>query len=93
MKTPYYKEVLGGSEVHPKGKNGPFFYSALLKNLNLDPAEVLMIGDNYEAEAVFAVEAGITNFGIVDRNWKEDRMHDECGVLLVNSLVVCENGG
>lgn len=86
MKTPYFKTVLGGSEVHPKGKSGPFFYRALMEKLKIKPEDVVMIGDNYKADAEFALEAGIKHIVIVDRSQVEDIRSDKNGVMVVHSL-------
>jgi phosphoglycolate phosphatase-like HAD superfamily hydrolase len=86
MKTSYFKTILGGSEVHPKGKSGPFFYTALVERLNIKPEEVLMIGDNLKADGEFALTAGIKHVVIIDRSQVEDFICDENGVLFVNSL-------
>ena len=86
MKTAYFKTVLGGSEVHPKGKSGPFFYTALMEKLNITPENTVMIGDNYKADAEFALAAGIEQVVIIDRSQIEDLRYDNRGVIWINSL-------
>jgi len=86
LKTPYFKTLMGGSEVHPEGKSGPFFYTALMEKLKVSPETVLMIGDNREADAYFAIAAGIKYVVIIDRAQKEAVLHGKQGEIIVNSL-------
>jgi len=86
LNTPYFKTLMGGSEVHPEGKSGPFFYIALMEKLKVSPETVLMIGDSREADADFAIAAGIKDVVIIDRAQEESISHGDQGEIIVNSL-------
>lgn len=86
MHVPYYKAILGGSEVYPKGKSCPEFYKALMKKFSLKAKETLMIGDNPLADLLYARQSGIKNVVLVRRTQKDDCIIENDGCIYVRSL-------
>lgn len=83
---PYFERLLGGSEVHPKGKSTPEFYRNLLKIAGVRPEEVVHVGDNPKADLELPRQAGITQVVLPRRDQKEEWVWEADGGIYVKSL-------
>ncbi len=70
----------------PLGKFSPDFYPSILKALNSDGSDVVMIGDEWIRDSEPARKAGIKYTIHIDINAKEDCIEKEPGAFIVNSL-------
>jgi len=84
--SPYFERLLGGSEVHPRGKSGPWFFTSLLERVGLGPDQVVMVGDNPLADLQYARDAGYTQIVIVNRDLEADCLPAGPGAVFVRRL-------
>lgn len=82
----YFERLLGGSEVHPKGKSTPEFYTNLLKIVGAQAEEVVHVGDNPKTDLELAKRAGITQIVLPRRDQKEEWVREPDGGIYVRSL-------
>lgn len=83
--SPYFAELFGGTQVVPKGKSSPAFYTALLERIGAEPDEVVMVGDDVTADLRYAREAGIRHV-VVPRRTQAEPWVIEQGGIFVRSL-------
>lgn len=69
--SPYFKGLLGGSELSPEGKTSPVFFRDLLRHYELDPEQVAHVGDDPVRDVCFARQAGIRWVIQIDRTQSE----------------------
>ena len=69
----------------PMGKFSPYFYPNILKALNSDGSDVIMIGDEWNHDSEPAKKAGIKYTVHIDIKAKEDYIEKD-GTFFVNSL-------
>ena len=67
------------------GKFSPYFYPNILKALNSDGSDVIMIGDEWNHDSEPAKKAGIKYTVHIDIKAKEDYIEKD-GTFFVNSL-------
>lgn len=84
--SPYFERLLGGSEVHPRGKTGPWFFTSLLDRVGLGADQVVMVGDNPLADLQYARDAGYTQIAIVNRDLDADCLPAGRGAVFVRRL-------
>ena len=85
---PHFKELFGGSQVEPAGKSGPAFYHALLRRIGAAPDEVVMVGDNPQADLAFAQSAGIHQVVLPRRDQPDPWVVESDGGIYVKSLAL-----
>ena len=83
---PCFERLLGGSEVHPKGKSTPDFYRSLLQMAGVKPEEVVHVGDNPQADLELARAAGITQVVLPRRSQAASWVREPDGGIYVRSL-------
>jgi len=88
MRAPYFRKLLGGSEVYPAGKSCPEFFASLLEKLGLAADETVMIGDNPVADLLHAQQAGIAKVILPRRTQEEAIVVEPDGGIYVKSLSV-----
>lgn len=84
--SPYFNDLFGGTEVHPKGKNCAEFFSALLVRTDSRPNETVHVGDLPEVDLRFAREAGIRQVVLPRKSQSDTWILEKDGGLYVNSL-------
>jgi len=84
----YFVELFGGEQVTPSGKSGPAFFEALLKRIGADPEDVVMVGDNPQADLAFARGAGIRQVVLPRRMQSEPWEIEPDGGIYVKSLAI-----
>ena len=84
--SPYFENLLGGSEVHPRGKSGPWFFTSLLGRVGLGADQVVMVGDNPVADLQYSRDAGYTQIVIVNRDLDADCLPAGQGAVFVRRL-------
>ena len=70
----------------PLGKFSPAFYPSILKALNSDGSDVVMIGDEWIRDSEPARRAGIKYTIHIDVNAENECIEKEPGAFIVNSL-------
>ena len=86
--SPYFAELFGGSEVSPMGKTGPKFFLDLLARIDCQADQVVMVGDDINADYEYAKRAGINQVVIVRRDQQEVCKRQDGGAILVKSLAI-----
>ena len=84
----YFVELFGGEQVAPSGKSGPAFFDALLQRIDAHPEDVVMVGDNPQADLAFAREAGIQQVVLPRREQSDVWVMEPDGGLYVQSLAI-----
>ncbi|MBI4026131.1 MAG: HAD family hydrolase [Verrucomicrobia bacterium] len=84
----YFTGMLGGAEVHPRGKTTPGFYRNLLKLSGAQPREVVHVGDSPQADLALAKQAGITQVVLPRRTQQEDWVLETDGGIYARSLEI-----
>lgn len=84
--SPYFKGMLGGSQISPPGKASSRFFTDLLAHYTLNPQSVMHVGDHMVFDIEFARDAGITHVIQIDRAQKEPVLELHPTGLSINSL-------
>lgn len=69
----YFHEVFTPHEINERKPN-PNFYLKILKQIDVEPENAIMVGDNYEGDIVAAKQVGLWT---VWYNPDQKRLHDE----------------
>ncbi len=84
----FFGELFGGSQVTPAGKSGPAFFEALLQRIGAEADDVVVVGDNPQADLAYARAAGIQQVVLPRREQSEPWVMECDGGLYVQSLAV-----
>jgi FMN phosphatase YigB (HAD superfamily) len=84
--SPYFSGMLGGAEVHPQGKTAPEFYSNLMKLAQVEPGDVVHVGDSPQTDLLLARQAGISQVVLPRRTQAPDWVREADGGIYVRSL-------
>src|SRR5690606_7665756 len=83
--SPYFKGILGGNELSPRGKTSAQFFRDLLTHYQLDPETVLHVGDHPFLDVTCPLEAGI-QVAQINRQQEEPVRELESGGISINRL-------
>ncbi|MGC8864809.1 MAG: HAD family hydrolase [Bacteroidales bacterium] len=81
----YFKTVVDSALVGLR-KPDPAIFTLGVKQLNLNPAEVAVVGDSFERDIVPAKNLGCTTFWIKGRSWREEPGGPEADFILENLI-------
>ena len=82
----HFVDLFGGDEVCPGGKTTPTFFTELLKRIDADPDDVIMVGDLPHIDLAFAQAAGIQQVVLPRRDQAQDVILEPDGGIYVRSL-------